>query len=156
MSSPLQGSFFTRNSSRAIQPPPTRTITVLRKIRTRRSCCESPNYGEERERVRHVDHHSRQERKKKTLVQIRRSYWLGGIKSPMQQHNTHTHTDSLCKFRNHFFSMLHRFTQRGLKHILRFHSRQHKLHKGHSNWFISSMLVSFCTFLLAFLQCKYL
>lgn len=41
--SPLQGSFFTRNSSRAIQPPPTRTITVLRKIRTRRSCWESPN-----------------------------------------------------------------------------------------------------------------
>lgn len=38
-----QGSFFTRNSSRAIHPPPTRTMTVLRKIRTRRSCCESPN-----------------------------------------------------------------------------------------------------------------
>lgn len=45
VSSPLQGSFFTRNSSRAIQPPPTRTITVLRKIRTRRSCWESPNYS---------------------------------------------------------------------------------------------------------------
>lgn len=43
--SPLQGSFFTRNSSRAIQPPPTRTITVLRKIRTKRSCWESPNYS---------------------------------------------------------------------------------------------------------------
>ena len=40
---PLQGSFFTRNSSRATQPPPTRTITVLRRIRTRRNFCESPN-----------------------------------------------------------------------------------------------------------------
>lgn len=45
LNSPRHGSFFTRNSSRAIQPPPTRTITVLRKIRTRRSCWESPNYG---------------------------------------------------------------------------------------------------------------
>ncbi|TNN50794.1 hypothetical protein EYF80_039006 [Liparis tanakae] len=33
----------TRNSSSAIQPPPTRTITVLRRILTRRSCWESPN-----------------------------------------------------------------------------------------------------------------
>lgn len=33
----LQGSFFTRNSSSATQPPPTRTITVLLRIRTRRS-----------------------------------------------------------------------------------------------------------------------
>lgn len=47
LNSPRQGSFFTRNSSRAIQPPPTRTITVLRKIRTRRSCWESPNCGGE-------------------------------------------------------------------------------------------------------------
>lgn len=39
----LQGSFFTKNSSRAIQPPPTRTMTVLRRIRTSRSCWESPN-----------------------------------------------------------------------------------------------------------------
>lgn len=45
LNSPRQGSFFTKNSSRAIQPPPTRTITVLRKIRTRRSCWESPNCG---------------------------------------------------------------------------------------------------------------
>lgn len=30
----LHGSFLTRNSSSAIQPPPTRTITVLRRIRT--------------------------------------------------------------------------------------------------------------------------
>lgn len=37
------GSFFTKNSSRAIHPPPTRTITVLRRIRTSRSCWESPN-----------------------------------------------------------------------------------------------------------------
>lgn len=36
------GSFFTKNSSRATQPPPTRTITVLRKIRTSRNFCESP------------------------------------------------------------------------------------------------------------------
>lgn len=34
----LQGSFFTKNSSKAIHPPPTRTITVLRRIRTRRNC----------------------------------------------------------------------------------------------------------------------
>ncbi|KAG7271178.1 hypothetical protein CRUP_025493 [Coryphaenoides rupestris] len=37
------GSFLTRNSSRAIQPPPTLTMTVLRRIRTKRSCWESPN-----------------------------------------------------------------------------------------------------------------
>lgn len=43
--SPLHGSFLTRNSSRAIQPPPTLTITVLRKILTKRSCWESPNWG---------------------------------------------------------------------------------------------------------------
>lgn len=153
MNSPLQGSFFTRNSSRAIQPPPTRTITVLRKIRTRRSCCESPNYGEERERVRHVGHHSCQARKKNTSANTE----LVELSHPCNS-KTHTHTQILCvNFRNHFFSMLHRFTQRGLLHILRFHSRQHKFHKGHSNWFISSMLVSFpCAFLLAFLQCKYL
>lgn len=42
---PLQGSFFTKNSSKAIHPPPTRTMTVLRRIRTSRNCCESPNYG---------------------------------------------------------------------------------------------------------------
>ena len=35
--SPLQGSFFTKNSSKAHQPPPTRTITVDLRIRTRRS-----------------------------------------------------------------------------------------------------------------------
>lgn len=34
----LHGSFLTRNSSSAIQPPPTLTITVLRRILTRRSC----------------------------------------------------------------------------------------------------------------------
>lgn len=34
---PLQGSFLTKNSSSATQPPPTRTITVDLKIRTRRS-----------------------------------------------------------------------------------------------------------------------
>lgn len=42
---PLQGSFFTRNSSRAIHPPPTRTMTVLLRMRTSRSCWESPNCG---------------------------------------------------------------------------------------------------------------
>lgn len=40
---PRHGSFLIKNSSRATQPPPTRTITVLRKIRTRRNFCESPN-----------------------------------------------------------------------------------------------------------------
>ncbi len=40
---PLQGSFLTRNSSKAVQPPPTLTISVLRRIRTIRSCWESPN-----------------------------------------------------------------------------------------------------------------
>lgn len=48
---PLQGSFFTKNSSSAIHPPPTRTITVLRKIRTRRSCWESPNCVERQENM---------------------------------------------------------------------------------------------------------
>lgn len=47
--SPLQGSFLTRNSSRAIQPPPTLTITVLRKILTKRSCWESPNWADREE-----------------------------------------------------------------------------------------------------------
>lgn len=37
------GSFFTKNSSNATHPPPTRTITVLRRIRTKRNFCESPN-----------------------------------------------------------------------------------------------------------------
>ena len=40
---PLQGSFFRRNSSRAIQPPPTRTMTVLRRMRTNRNFWLSPN-----------------------------------------------------------------------------------------------------------------
>lgn len=39
----LQGSFFTRNSSSATQPPPTLTMTVERRIRTRRRVWESPN-----------------------------------------------------------------------------------------------------------------
>ncbi len=43
---PLQGSFFMRNSSRAAQPPPTRTMTVERRIRTRRNFWESPNWNE--------------------------------------------------------------------------------------------------------------
>lgn len=34
---PRQGSFLTKNSSKATQPPPTRTITVLRRIRTKRN-----------------------------------------------------------------------------------------------------------------------
>lgn len=38
-----QGSCLTRNSSRASQPPPTRTITVERKMRTSRSFWLSPN-----------------------------------------------------------------------------------------------------------------
>lgn len=38
-----QGSFFNKNSSNAIHPPPTRTITVLRRIRTSRNFWLSPN-----------------------------------------------------------------------------------------------------------------
>jgi len=38
-----QGSFFTKNSSRAHQPPPTRTITVDLRILTSRNFWESPN-----------------------------------------------------------------------------------------------------------------
>ena len=34
---PLHGSFLTKNSSRAHQPPPTRTMTVDRRIRTKRN-----------------------------------------------------------------------------------------------------------------------
>lgn len=41
--SDLQGSFLLRNSLSVSQPPPTRTMTVLRRIRSRRSFCESPN-----------------------------------------------------------------------------------------------------------------
>lgn len=44
---PLQGSFLTRNSSKAVQPPPTLTINVLRRIRTIRSCWESPNWSKQ-------------------------------------------------------------------------------------------------------------
>lgn len=40
---PRHGSFFSKNSSNATHPPPTRTITVLRKIRTKRSFWLSPN-----------------------------------------------------------------------------------------------------------------
>lgn len=42
--SPRHGSFFTRNSSSATQPPPTRTMTVLLRMRTRRSFWLSPNW----------------------------------------------------------------------------------------------------------------
>lgn len=41
--SPRHGSFLTRNSSRETHPPPTRTMTVDRRMRTRRSFCDSPN-----------------------------------------------------------------------------------------------------------------
>lgn len=41
---PRQGSFFTKNSVRGVHPPPTRTITLLLKIRTSRNFCESPNF----------------------------------------------------------------------------------------------------------------
>ena len=40
---PRHGSFLTRNSSSATQPPPTRTMTVLRRIRTSRNFWDSPN-----------------------------------------------------------------------------------------------------------------
>ena len=43
---PRHGSFLTRNSSSAIHPPPTLTITVLRKILTRRIFWDSPNYNQ--------------------------------------------------------------------------------------------------------------
>lgn len=56
-----------------------------------------------------------------------------------------THTDSLCKLQeSYFFSNVEQiYTKRIIthRHILRFHSRQHKLHKGQSNWYISGMLV---------------
>jgi len=42
-SKPRHGSFLTRNSSSATQPPPTLTITVLRRILTRRNFWDSPN-----------------------------------------------------------------------------------------------------------------
>lgn len=41
---PRHGSFFIKNSSRAHQPPPTRTMTVLLRILTKRSFCSAPNY----------------------------------------------------------------------------------------------------------------
>ncbi len=41
---PLQGSCFLRNSSSGSQPPPTRTITELRRMRTKRNFWLSPNY----------------------------------------------------------------------------------------------------------------
>lgn len=141
LSSPLQGSFFTRNSSRAIQPPPTRTITVLRKIRTRRSCWESPNCEGEEERVRYEGPHSvgvKVKKKKKSYANTEIKLGLWNLSHPCKNKS---HTQNLCvNLRSHFFS---RFTQRGLEHghILRFHSRQHKVHKGQSNWCISAMLV---------------
>lgn len=46
--SPRHGSFLTRNSSSATQPPPTRTITVLLRMRTRRSFWLSPNWIEKK------------------------------------------------------------------------------------------------------------
>lgn len=48
---PLQGSFLTRNSSRAVQPPPTLTINVLRRIRTIRNCWESPNCSKQAKHI---------------------------------------------------------------------------------------------------------
>lgn len=101
MNSPLQGSFFTRNSSRAIQPPPTRTITVLRKIRTRRSCWESPNCQGEGERVRYVDPHSvsiKVEKKSYANTEIKLGLWTLVIHA----RTNHTHTDSLCKCQESF------------------------------------------------------
>lgn len=38
-----QGSFFCRKLCNVSHPPPTRTMTVLRRIRSNRSFCESPN-----------------------------------------------------------------------------------------------------------------
>ena len=42
---PRHGSFFRRNSGNEAQPPPTRTMTEFLRMRTRRSCCESPNWA---------------------------------------------------------------------------------------------------------------
>lgn len=41
---PRHGSFFTKNSSNATHPPPTRTMTVLRRMRTNLSFWLSPNW----------------------------------------------------------------------------------------------------------------
>lgn len=49
--SPLHGSFLTKNSSSATQPPPTRTMTVDRKIRTRRNFWLSPNCKNKKNRM---------------------------------------------------------------------------------------------------------
>lgn len=52
-----------------------------------------------------------------------------------------THIVSLCKLQESFLFNI--YTKRIITHghIARFHSQQHKLHKGQSNWYISSMLV---------------
>lgn len=107
LSSPLQGSFFTRNSSRAIQPPPTRTITVLRKIRTRRSCWESPNCEGEEERVRYEGPHSVsvKVKKKKKLCKYRDQAGFVEFKSSMQKQITHT--ESLCKLKEPFLFQIY-------------------------------------------------
>lgn len=48
---PRQGSFFNKNSSKATQPPPTRTITVDRRIRTNRNFWLSPNCNREKKNI---------------------------------------------------------------------------------------------------------
>lgn len=75
--SPRHGSFLTRNSSRAIQPPPTRTMTVLRRIRTRRSCWESPNWarkeGTQREEQKRGEERGRWQRRGKERGKVQAS-----------------------------------------------------------------------------------
>lgn len=64
-------------------------------------------------------------------------------------HEQITHTDSLCKHQESLLfislckSVAEIYTKRIIthRHILRFHSWQHRLHKGQSNWYISGLRV---------------
>lgn len=135
--SPRQGSFFTRNSSSAIQPPPTRTITVLRKIRTSRSCWESPNCGGGRK--------TQGEREKSfareasgccatveikmvwiiKCIPISLSVELNRCRSRstiMQKRMNRCNRNYFCLNRNDFRFMLHRFTHGELWHKILTHT----------------------------------
>lgn len=160
LNSPRQGSFFTRNSSRAIQPPPTRTITVLRKMRTRRSCWESPNYdgGGEEKKKRRVKTQTcvcvNCPHCKWRVVQHWKSDWCGES-NPIQIDwfiavlcgimfnqwcviksfkNKAFIKDALCPLLISF-PCLHK-QDFDTTSLFSFHPQRHKLHKGQSNWFL--------------------
>lgn len=153
LNSPLQGSFFTRNSSKAIQPPPTRTITVLRKIRTRRSCWESPNCGGGRKTargcVKNVCEHCL--RGEPQAMQHWKSNWFGEsilfqtvkllfiifveLDLPCKKKKR---KESSCLLQDWFplrVAQIHTNRIKTQKQIFSFHSQWHKSHKGQSNWF---------------------